>query len=108
MSFKEYLEKNEYKINTIDIFTQYTEKEIYSTDSPATEKKARLKLCSDGSIEINGNADYAVSWTDLNTVLQNLVTAINNTFATKKDEPGSPGALTLDLSGARVDTVKLP
>jgi hypothetical protein len=84
------------------------EKELYSTDNPATTKLARLKLNSSSEIELNGNSDYAVSWTDLNTVLQALVTAINAAFATKADAAGANPGLTLDLSSAKVLTVRLP
>jgi hypothetical protein len=84
------------------------EKEIYSTDSPVTTKLATLKWNSSGELELNGNADFAVSWTDLNTQLQSLVSAINAALATKKDEAGSAGGLSLDLSSAKVSEVKLP
>ncbi len=80
---------------------------IYSTDSDGNEAST-IKLLADGTIEINGNADNAVSWTDLNTALQGLVTAINANFGTKLDGAGTPGILTLGLTGARVDEVKLP
>jgi len=59
-------------------------------------------------LEINGNTDYAVSWTDLNTALQLLVTTINAKFLTKTDGVGSPGGLSLDISSAKVEGVKLP
>ncbi len=79
----------------------------YSTDADGNEA-ATIKHLADGTIEINGNADNAVSWTDLNTALQGLVTAINANFGTKLDGAGTPGILTLGLTGARVDGVKLP
>jgi hypothetical protein len=102
------------------------EREIYSTDDPVTEKKAKIKLAAngdieidayggatlnikaDGNIEINGDADYAVSWTDLDTALQTLVSGINTALGTKKDEAGTPGTLSLDLSTAKIGTVKFP
>jgi hypothetical protein len=102
------------------------EKEIYSTDSPATEKKAKIKLATngdieidayggatlnikaDGTIEINGNTDFAVTWTDLDIALQTFVTNLNTFLATKKDEAGAAGTLSLDLSSAKAKDVKLP
>lgn len=69
---------------------------------------ATFKLTSSGNIEINGDADNAVSYTDLNTAMQTLVAAINTTFASKFDGVGAPGTLSLDLSSAKVDKVKLP
>jgi hypothetical protein len=101
-------------------------KELYSTDNPVTEKRAKIilntngdieldafgggnqKILQSGDIELNGNADYAVSWTDLNTILQALITSINALFATKLDGSGTAGTLILDLSPARVDNVRLP
>lgn len=83
------------------------ERILYSRDSSGNVQ-ATIKLLGDGVIEINGNSDYAVSWTDLNSALQSLVTAINAAFATKLDAGGSPGTLTLDISSAKVEEVKLP
>ena len=83
------------------------EKILYSRDS-AGVTKATIKLLKDGIIELNGNTDFAVSHTDLNAALQILVTAINANFATKLDGGGTAGVLTLDISGAKVGSVKLP
>jgi phage baseplate assembly protein V len=59
-------------------------------------------------VEVNGDADNAVAWTDLNTALQNLVLAINAELAKKVDGGGTPGSLVLDLSLAKVEDVLLP
>jgi len=83
------------------------EKIIYSRDSNG-DVQSTIYLKSDGTIEINGNADFAVSWTDLNSALQSLVTAINARFATKADAAGAAGTLTLNLANAKVTGVKLP
>lgn len=98
---------------------------IFSRDSGGT-KKAEIKfnangdiimdaaggasanIKADGNIELNGNTDYLVSWTDLNTVMQVYVTAINALFGTKLDGGGTPGAVVLDLSTSQVATVKIP
>lgn len=58
-------------------------------------------------IELNGNVDFAVRFNALNTQLQALIVLINALFATKLDGGGAAGALTLDLSTAKVDEVKL-
>ena len=63
---------------------------------------------NDGIIEVNGNSDFAVSYTDLNAQLQLLVSAINAALGTKANGSGTPGTLTLDLTAAKVNTVKLP
>lgn len=83
------------------------EREFYSTDNPATQKKARLKLNKDGEIVLNQGTKSAVNFLDLNTQLQLLVTAINAALATKLDGSGAAGALTLDLSTAEVPEVML-
>jgi hypothetical protein len=82
------------------------EKELYSTDG--SSKLAKLKLNLDSEIELNGNADYAVSYNDLNTILTQLVNNINTIFVTAADGAVYGGGLTIDLSSAKVDKVRLP
>jgi len=84
------------------------EKEFYSTDDPVTSKLARIKLNKDGEIVLNLGTKSAVSYAELNTALQNLVTAINAVLATKADAAGAAGTLTLDISASEVDEVLLP
>lgn len=84
------------------------EKEIYSTDSPATAKQARTKWDGAGNVVHNQGVNSAVSYVALDAALQLLVTAINAALATKKDEAGSAGGLTLDISLSESPTVKLP
>ncbi|MGL4368668.1 MAG: hypothetical protein ACRCUT_03210, partial [Spirochaetota bacterium] len=48
------------------------EKEIYSTDSPVTQKKARIKLGSDGIVTINQGSDFAVKYNELLTAFNQL------------------------------------
>lgn len=83
------------------------EREIYSTDNPVTQKKARIKLESDGNIILNQGTKSAINYTDLNSALQNLIIALNSALATKMDGGGSAGTLTLDISAAEVTKVKL-
>lgn len=80
---------------------------LYSIDDSGVVQ-ALIKLLKSGIIEINGNADFAIRFNALDTALQTLVTQINATFATKGDASGAAGALTLDISGAKVDEVKVP
>lgn len=82
------------------------EKELYSTNG--SSKLARLKLNLASEIELNGNADYAVSYNDLNTILTQLVADINTIFVTAADGAVYGGGLTIDLSTAKVDKVRLP
>ena len=84
------------------------EKELYSTDNPATTKLARTKWDSSGNVINNEGANSVVTYAALNTALQNLVTAINAAFATKQDAAGANPGLTLDISGAESPTVKAP
>ena len=58
------------------------------------------------SIQLNGSSKEFVTHAELDTALQSMVTAINAALATKKDEPGSPGTVTLDISAAKTTTVK--
>lgn len=101
------------------------EKEFYSTDSPATQKLARLKLNSNSEIELNGNADFAVAYNDLKTALENLDTAINAELTKISATLGAmvtafsglgititppyvQGTITTDITLSKVDKVKLP
>lgn len=83
------------------------EKKLFSRDS-AGSLKAYIYLKNDGILELNGNADYAVSWDDLNTALQSFKNDINAEFATKQDGAGTAGTVSIDISGAKVEEVKLP
>jgi len=83
------------------------EREIYSTDNPVTQKKARIKLETGVDIVLNQGTKSAVTYEDLNTALSNFLIALNAEFAKKMDMAGNAGALTLDISAAKVDKVKL-
>lgn len=63
---------------------------------------------NNSKVELNGSDDNAVSWTDLNTALQTLVSSINTALGTKQDFVGTPGALSLDLSSAKIASIKVP
>jgi len=80
---------------------------LKSTDSGGTDQ-AKIDLKNDGNLELNGNTDNVVSWTDLNTALQSFVSAINALFATKLDGAGTAGSATLDITTAKSATVKIP
>lgn len=84
---------------------------------------ATLNILSGGNIEINGNADSAVAFTDLKTAFDQLKTDLNNlvtifnahvhpgvtsggSSTTATVTPGTPSAA--DMSGAEVPTVKVP
>lgn len=79
------------------------EKRVYSV-SDAGAVQAFIKLLKTGIIEINGDADFAVRFNALDTALQLMLTALNADIVTA----GGAGSTTLDISGAKVDEVKLP
>lgn len=89
-------------------------------------KPSTITLTALGNVEINGNTDWAVAYTDLKTAFDQFKTDFNNfvtlTFNTHAHQylPG-PGSLTststalpvgtgstADMSSAKVDTVRLP
>ena len=84
------------------------EREIYSTDNPVTEKKARLKLATNGDTIINQGTDSAVKYSELNSILQQLVSDCNALYLTAADGGVKSGGLTIDLSSAESETVKIP
>jgi hypothetical protein len=93
-------------------------KKIYSIDPAIGAIAAWQKFLTDGVIEINGNADNAVAWQDLddafNTAVTGFVAQVQaelvkiQTAIAAIGGSYTPGTLTLDLSGAKVDEVKLP
>lgn len=85
------------------------EKKIYSVASGAIQ--AYINLLNDGIIEINGNADFAVSYNDMKTAFDGFVTDFNaHTHPTAATGPPSTPTTpsTADMSAAKVDEVKLP
>ena len=78
------------------------EKKIYSVSGAAIA--AFINFLESGILNINGSADFAVRFDALNTALQIMLTNLNADIVTA----GGSGNTTLDLSGAKVDTVKLP
>ena len=84
------------------------EKKLYSRDNNG-DAQAIIYLKSDGTIEINGNADFAVSHTDLNTALQTFITDLNTKLITAfATVPYVWPGTSLDISGSKVSEVKLP
>lgn len=79
---------------------------IYSTTPDGQTLKAQVKLDGFGNIDLNGSSKRFVTYGELNTALQGFKTAINAAFAGKVDGGGTPGALTIDISGAQTSTVR--
>lgn len=111
-----------------DIITKISasgEVRIYSTSADGTSIESTIHLKNDGTIEINGNADFAVRYNELQTAFDQLkddfdtlVSTYNahthivttpdtiNGTASATTNTGSPS--TADITPAKVDTVKLP
>lgn len=79
---------------------------IYSTTPDGQTLRSQLKLDGFGNIDLNGSSKRLVTYSELNTALQSFKTAINAALATKSDGAGSPGTLTLDISGASTTTIR--
>jgi phage gp45-like len=87
------------------------EKKLYSRDG-AGAIAAFINFLVGGNLELNGNADFAVRFTNL----ESMVTSLNSKYdAHTHPDPvsGSTGTpsnapLGLDISGAKVDEVLLP
>lgn len=95
------------------------EKKVYS--SVGGTIKAFINWLVGGILELNGNADFAVRFTALETAFNQLKTELNTFMAVYNlhthptapvgpvSGPSAPGiAAAADISGAKVDTVKLP
>jgi hypothetical protein len=102
------------------------EKKLYSLDNTGAIS-AFINWLNTGIIEINGNADFAVAFTDLKTAFDQLKTDFDDLVSkynghihttTATVSTGSPGVIsattstdsptTADIDPAKVDTVKLP
>lgn len=78
------------------------EKKIYSVSGATIA--AFIDFLASGILNVNGSADFAVRFNTLNTALQTMLTSLNADIVSA----GGTGSTTLDISGAKVDTVKLP
>jgi phage gp45-like len=95
------------------------EKKLYAVENGVI--KSFINILKDGNIELNGNANFAVSYNDLETAINNLVSSINSAIAgaitghthvetgtTTAPGVGSAPSVTSDISASKVDEVKLP
>ena len=83
---------------------------IYSTNTAGDTVQSQIKLDTDGNIELNGNDKKFVTYAELKTGLDNLITALNSHIHTSA-APGSPTTspvtpLMLDISAAETTTLK--
>lgn len=98
------------------------EKEIYSILPVTNTKAASILLKADGTIECNGNTDFAVAFNDLKTGFDQLKSDFN-TFVTTiynlHNHPTAPtgpvsvpsvtgSSTSASIDASKVDTVKLP
>ena len=90
----------------LDISLDDGETVIYSTDATGATLKASIALRADGTIEINGTSKYLVTYGALNLALSGFLSALNIALGTKLDGGGTPGALTLDISGCKASTLR--
>jgi hypothetical protein len=71
----------------------------------AEVKSAIVKITGSTRIELNGNTKQFVTWTELNTALQAMVSAANLLYLTAADNGVKDGGLTLDISASKTTTV---
>ena len=72
------------------------------------EAKATV-VVNNGKIELNGNSKQFVTWAELNTALQGLISALNSHTHSNGNEGSPTGApivpLSLDISDAKTKTI---
>lgn len=84
---------------------------LFCTDTNGAEKFF-VWLKKDGSIEIGGNADNAVRYSPLNTAMTQLQTDINTQLAlisagiSAAGGSYTPGNISIDISGSKIDDIK--
>lgn len=64
-----------------------------------------FSLTSNGEIQLNGSTSHLVTHEELSALLIPFLTTLNATFSSKLNGSGSPGAITLDISSAKSDSV---
>jgi len=82
---------------------------VYSTTADGQTVKALIKLKVDGTIEFNGDSKRLVTWSELNTALQNHVHSAGSGTLLSPAGPctGSTGKpVALDISAAKTTTLK--
>ena len=89
------------------------EKKVYSIDG-AGDISAFINYLSNGIIELNGNDDFAVRFSALEAAFNQLkddVDAHTHLYTPGAGTPtqtGTPPASTADISGAKIDNIKVP
>lgn len=89
------------------------EKRLYSLDS-TNNLAAYLWLTNSGDLELNGDADFAVRHSALNTSLQNEVNLLNAELTKVQASIAALGGtyvrlpVEITIDSAKVETVKLP
>lgn len=88
------------------------ETKLYSTDADGAEQATHI-LKPDGTMEINGNSDFAVAFNDLKTAFDQFKSDYNahvhTGVTTGAGSSGAPAApTTADIDPAKIDTIKVP
>jgi hypothetical protein len=94
---------------------------LFSVDPSTGEEKTYINLKSNGDIELNGNSDNAVRYSELKTAMDELKDDFNTFVAkytthTHLDSIGGTTGTTsapatntsFDISGSKIDTIKTP
>lgn len=79
---------------------------LQATNAAGTVAGGKVIARSDGTLEFNGTGKFLVTYDQLNTALQAMVTAINSALAAKLDGGGTPGAVTLNITTAKAASLK--
>lgn len=97
-----------------DVLAGVGETRVFSVDGDGAVQ-AYVWCKASGDINLNGSANNLVRYTQLNTAVQNDIVMFINTqlglIASGIATAGgsySPGTMSVDISGAKVDTVKCP
>lgn len=74
--------------------------------SAATAVLGPMVIGSSG-LKVNGDTRSLVTHTELDAALQSLMTALNSALATKFDGAGTAGSLSVDITPAKTDNIKV-
>lgn len=94
---------NKYTINPDGIIREDVngnKEEMTTTGIKWTDTNSNTIETTGTTVDINGNSKKFVTYTELNTALQLMVTAANNLYLTSADNGVTGGGLTLDISAS--------
>lgn len=97
-------------VNQLDSLSE-GEVHLYSTNSDGSSEQAFILMKNDGTMQVNGDADYAIRYSDMKSAFNQFKNDFNShTHTGNMGAPTSPPTVptSADMSPSKVDTVQVP